>query len=54
MIIDVPTLRMTALLPSMVATDVSLDVYVMLLPVLFVVGAGIANVPTSNAREKLL
>ena len=45
MITDVPTLRMVALLSVIVTTEVSLDVYVTFVSELFVVGAGIANVP---------
>ncbi len=48
-----PTFLIVTNEPEIVATDTSLETYV-IAPVEFVVGAGIVNVPTSNAREKLL
>lgn len=49
-----PTFRTVTVDPEIVATDKSLEVYETEEPELAVVGAGIVNEPTSNARVKLL
>ena len=49
-----PTFWTVTVDPEIVATDKSLEVYETEEPELAVVGAGIVNEPTSNARVKLL
>lgn len=49
-----PTFRRVIVVPEIVATDKSLEVYEMDEPELAVVGTGTVNEPTSNARVKLL